>query len=105
MEKETSISEKINRLAENSTDICEMFSKISAFLKREYSVKMYFCKITGQRRWSWMAGYSDILFTSRKIQINENYGIITDSSENLDEKDWKNIALTIKKFCLNSDNS
>lgn len=98
MEKETSISEEITRLAENSTNILEMFSEISAFLCREYSVKMYFCKITGQRRWSWIAGDSDILFASRKMQINENYGIITDSSEKLDEKSWRIIILTIDLY-------
>jgi len=56
-----------------STKLTMLAKELSAYLKTE----IYFCEIKG-KRWSFVAGSDKTVYGSMRLQLNDNWGIISE---------------------------
>jgi len=91
MEKEISISE--NRLTKK-------LNQMAALMKRKYGIHVRFAEILG-KRWSYIAGEKEDTLTlslTKRIKINERFGLITDRWEEIPEKERNSLFLLLQRM-------
>jgi len=57
----------------------DKMNQLSHILKTEYDIELNFCNLMG-KRWSYFAGEKDLFRATKRIKLNNSFGIITDSS-------------------------
>ncbi|MDD3049678.1 MAG: hypothetical protein PHR06_00880 [Candidatus Cloacimonetes bacterium] len=74
-------------------------NQLSHILKTEYDIELNFCNLVG-RRWSYFAGEKDLFRATKRIKLNNSFGIITDSFL-VPELEEELITLSKQLFDLN----
>lgn len=96
-EKEISIFKKIKNILKENNSIDNKFRDIAAYFEDEKNISVYFCEIIGGRRWSYLKGAQHAVAPNKKIKITDNYGIIINQYNKLDNNKWDKIIDIIRK--------
>ncbi len=80
----------------NLNSICESIFK-------KYNIKICFCEILG-KRWSFYAGYKDVIIPFYSERITNKWGIFVDEMK-INKKVWNNIVCHIKEIINTIDMS
>lgn len=89
------MSSMISEIFQQNKSYEKILEEVCEYLKQEYSVKAYFCKIFG-KRWAFFAGNRHIEIPRNRFELNNNFGLVVESIEHLEEKQWNEIYQTIK---------
>ncbi|MEC9489764.1 MAG: hypothetical protein UMU04_02365 [Halanaerobiales bacterium] len=103
MVKETSTFKIIKTAVDPEEHLEENFRRISDILAENHDIQLYFCRVIGGRRWSFCSGYPGIISAKKRINIDDEFGLIIGRYENLSEEEWEKICELIRKLS-DSDN-
>ncbi|MCF7885796.1 MAG: hypothetical protein K9M80_04800 [Candidatus Marinimicrobia bacterium] len=96
MEKETSLSESVEKIISNSQDLKVALDKFCQLVSEKYNTHISFCELHGQR-WSFIAGSEEIFNVKERTPINHSYGLIYETDA-LNKEQIHNIKILSKKI-------
>jgi len=94
-----SISEQLTALIDPDWDLDQQLNKIAQWLYKTHNTELYFCQILG-KRWSFIAGRSELYIPQRKIRLTDQYGMVLGETP-LNENQLKHLIQAIRRIIIN----
>jgi len=86
MENETSIFKELKLISKDGSDFIEKLNQISSILS-QVGMKIWFCHIYDDKRWSTVAGLDKMVIPHQRIRIGKVGGLIVENNL-MDSEQW-----------------
>lgn len=86
MENETSIFKELEKISNDDSDSIERLNQISSLLSKE-GMKIWFCHIYDDKRWSTIAGVDKMVIPHQRIRVGKVGGLIIENNL-LNDEQW-----------------
>lgn len=95
MVKEIYICKELQKISNSNKPLKDKLNGIAKLIYENYEIKLNFCEIFGNR-WSFYAGFNDLIVAEERIRISDNFGILVENI-NIDNCTWNEILFYLKK--------
>ncbi len=94
-----SISKQLAAVIDPDWDLNQKLKKIAQWLDATHNIELYFCQILG-KRWSFIAGRSDLYAPQRKVCLTDQYGMVLEDKQ-LSEKQLEQLTKAVRRIIIN----
>ena len=99
MEKETSLSNSMDRMVDSEEELHNKLDQFCEIIGNKYDTELYFCEILG-KRWSYIAGPESSYLPQGRCKVTDKYGFMY-KKEDIDSELKQEIKSQAKKLIDN----